>query len=95
MAELLQKIKKEFEKVLTNSISCSKVMNINKKKPLRKKSSLLSDIPENSRWWDCCMKQISEWPFEGRLKFLFRTGARRVGLVGNRTRYQSGVYVST
>ncbi len=32
------------------------------------------------------MKQISEWPFEGRLKFLFRTGARRVGLVGNRTR---------
>ena len=38
------------------------------------------------------MKQISEWPFEGRLKFLFRTGARRVGLVGNRTRYQSGVH---
>ena len=36
------------------------------------------------------MKQISEWPFEGRLKFLFRTGVRRVGLVGNRTRYQSG-----
>ena len=41
------------------------------------------------------MKQISEWPFEGRLKFLFRTGVRRVGLVGNRTRYQSGVYDST
>jgi len=31
MAELLQKIKKNLKKVLTNSISCSKVMNINKK----------------------------------------------------------------
>ncbi len=36
------------------------------------------------------MEQIGEWTFEGSLK-----SVQRVWFVGNRTRYQSGVYVST
>ena len=35
------------------------------------------------------MEFLAEWTFEGGPK------CRRVGVVGNRTRYQSGVYVST
>ena len=40
----------------------------NKAKPLRKRSSLYDNIPESSRWCDCCMKLVSEWTFEGSLK---------------------------
>lgn len=43
------------------------------------------------------MKLISEWTFEGSLKSrtCIQQSFERVWLVGNRTRYQSGVYDST
>ena len=40
---------------------------------------------------DLRMKRLMEWTFEGGPKLYFR----RVGADGNRTRYQSGVYVCT
>ncbi|WP_413067286.1 hypothetical protein [Sellimonas sp.] len=53
-------------------------------------SKLSCKITESGRWWDCRMERIAEWTFEGCLK-----AVRQVWCVGNRTRYQSGVYVST
>lgn len=40
---------------------------------------------------EVCMKLSVEWPSEGSPKLYIR----RVGTDGNRTRYQSGVYVCT
>ena len=51
---------------LTNGRSCSKVQS--REKPLRKKSSLLGEISESDRWWDCHMELAGEWTFEGSLK---------------------------
>ena len=41
---------------------------------------------------ECSIEQLAEWTFEGSPKW---TGIFRVGVVGNRTRYQSGVYGCT
>lgn len=57
---------------------------------MRKNSKQLSDISESGGWCDLRMKPVAEWPSEGSLKSVGRVGAD-----GNRTRYQSGVYVCT
>ncbi len=59
-------------------------------KPMRKRSRSSGEITESGRWWNCCMERMIEWTFEGSLKAVWQ-----VWFVGNRTRYQSGVYVST
>ena len=50
--------------------------------------SIHREVTESCRWWNCSTEQFAEWTFEGGLNIL-------VGLAGNRTRYQSGVYDST
>ena len=40
---------------------------------------------------EACMKRMIEWPFRGQSEIRIW----RVGTDGNRTRYQSGVYVCT
>ena len=54
-------------------------------------NGLNNDLPESGGWCDLRMKRLMEWTFEGGPKLYFR----RVGADGNRTRYQSGVYVCT
>ena len=44
------------------------------------------------RMVECSIEQLAEWTFEGSPKW---TEIFRVGVVGNRTRYQSGVYECT
>ena len=51
----------------------------------------INDQTESGGWCDLRMKRLMEWTFEGGPKLYFR----RVGADGNRTRYQSGVYVCT
>ncbi len=46
------------------------------------------------------MEESVEWTFEGDLKFLlvtiqFEGHVRIVGVIGNRTRYQFGMYICT
>ena len=54
-------------------------------------NGLNNDLSESEGWCDLRMKRLMEWTFEGGPKLYFR----RVGADGNRTRYQSGVYVCT
>ena len=51
---------------------------------------LINDLTESEGWCDLRMKRLMEWTFEGGPKLY-----ERVGADGNRTRYQSGVYVCT
>ncbi len=50
----------------------------------------MTDISESCGWWECSMEAFAEWTFEGGLKDFVSVGA-----VGNRTRYQSGMYDGT